>query len=52
VPVPPLPTIAAALDLDEHAGAAQGFAITQLMRGQNRLVAALREARRMVEEAR
>jgi N-acetylated-alpha-linked acidic dipeptidase len=51
VPVPPLPTIAAALDLAQHEGADQGFAVTQLMRGQNRLVAALREALRVVEYA-
>jgi len=37
--------------LDEHAGAQLGFALTQLTRGQNRLVAALRDARRMVDAA-
>jgi N-acetylated-alpha-linked acidic dipeptidase len=50
-PVPPLPSIAAASELDQHQGAALGFALTQLMRGQNRLVAGLREARRMIEAA-
>jgi hypothetical protein len=50
-PVPPLPAIATASELDQHQGAALGFALTQLMRGQNRLVAGLREARRMVEAA-
>ncbi len=50
-PVPPLPAIATASELDQHQGAALGFALTQLMRGQNRLVAGLREARRLVEAA-
>jgi N-acetylated-alpha-linked acidic dipeptidase len=50
-PVPPLPTIATASELDQHQGAALGFALTQLTRGQNRLVAGLREARRLVEAA-
>lgn len=50
-PVPPLPSIATASELDQHQGAALGFALTQLMRGQNRLVADLREARRLVEAA-
>ena len=47
--VPPLPTIAAATELDQHGADTIGFALTQLMRGQNRLVAALREARHRVE---
>ena len=51
LPVPPLPTIASALDLSGHGEDTVGFAKTQLMRGQNRLVAALREARRLVESA-
>lgn len=51
LPVPPLPTIASALDLDAHGPDTIGFAQTQLMRGQNRLVAALREARRLVANA-
>ncbi|MBM3568086.1 MAG: M28 family peptidase [Alphaproteobacteria bacterium] len=51
VPVPPLPGIAVCADLGQYPGARLGFALTQAMRGRNRLVAALREARRLVEEA-
>jgi hypothetical protein len=51
LPVPPLPTIAVATELDDYAGEHLGFALTQLTRGQNRLVAALRDARRLVEQA-
>ena len=51
LPVPPLPTIASAADLNQHGVETIGFAKTQLMRGQNRLVAALREAKRLVESA-
>lgn len=51
LPVPPLPTIASALDLQSHGADTIGFAKTQLMRGQNRLVAALRQATRRVESA-
>ena len=47
--VPPLPSIQPAAELDRHGPDTIGFAQTQLMRGQNRLVAALREARRQVE---
>ncbi len=50
-PIPALPTIATATELAQHDGAKLGFAKTQLMRGQNRLVAALREARAMVDGA-
>ena len=46
---PPLPTIAIAAELSEHGPETIGFARTQLIRGQNRLVAALRSARRLVE---
>ncbi|MBT0957455.1 M28 family peptidase [Alphaproteobacteria bacterium KMM 3653] len=49
--VPPLPTIAEAAALDMVPAGKVGFALTQLMRGQNRLVAALREAARLVEAA-
>jgi N-acetylated-alpha-linked acidic dipeptidase len=51
LPVPPLPTLAGAKDLDRFGEQQLGFALTQLTRGQNRLVAALREARRLVEGA-
>lgn len=48
--VPPLPMIALANDLDRHRGARLGFAITQLTRGQNRLVGALRDAIRLLQQ--
>lgn len=47
--VPPLPTIAVAAELDDHAGGNEGFALTQLTRGQNRLVSAINQAKRQVE---
>lgn len=47
--VPPLPTIAEAAMLDGMAEDRLGFAMTQLLRGRNRLVAALRDAARLVE---
>jgi hypothetical protein len=47
--VPQLPTIEPALRLSRHDAATLGFAKAQLMRGQNRLVAALREATRRIE---
>jgi hypothetical protein len=51
VPVPPLPTIAAAADLAAMDETQRGFAVNHLRRGQNRLVAALREAKRKAEAA-
>lgn len=45
--VPPLPTIATATELDRHTNGTLGFALTQLRRGQNRLVSALNEATRL-----
>jgi hypothetical protein len=51
LPVPPLPTLAWAKELagfDDHQ---LGFALNQLIRGQNRFVAALRDARRLVQGA-
>ncbi len=48
-PMPPLPTIAAASELGEMPADKIGFAVNHLRRGQNRLVAALREATRKVE---
>ena len=47
---PPLPTLQTAEALAEHDDATLGFAQTQLMRGQNRYVAAIDEARDLVEE--
>ena len=49
--VPQLPTIEPALRLAEHDGGTLGFARAQLARGQNRLVAALDEATRRIEQA-
>jgi hypothetical protein len=51
LPVPPLPTLAWTRELGEFDDHQIGFALTQLTRGQNRLVAALREARSLVEGA-
>jgi hypothetical protein len=44
---PPLPGLAVAAELPGYAGPMLGFAKTQLMRAQNRYVAALREATRL-----
>lgn len=50
--IPPLPTLSAAGDLDHHvADGTLGFAQTQLTRGQNRVVSALRAATRLVAQA-
>jgi hypothetical protein len=46
-PVPLLPTVALAADLKGIEREGLGFAQTQLVRGQNRLIAALREAERL-----
>lgn len=48
---PPLPALAVAAELAQYQGRMLGFAKTQLLRGQNRYVAALRAARRAVEDA-
>jgi hypothetical protein len=45
IPIPPLPTIALAAELERQAPDTVGFAKVQLTRGQNRLVAALRASR-------
>ena len=49
--VPPLPGIAVAEDLPRHPPETRGFAETQLLRGQNRVVAALRAATKLVQSA-
>lgn len=49
--VPPLPAIAEATTLDAVALDQMGFVTTKLLRGRNRVVAALREATRLVESA-
>lgn len=45
--IPPLPTIHTAMELDQHIDTL-GFAQNQLLRGQNRLVAALKQAQRHI----
>jgi hypothetical protein len=49
VPIPPLPALSAAGEIAAMPQERQGFARTQLTRGQNRVVAALRQATRMIE---
>jgi N-acetylated-alpha-linked acidic dipeptidase len=51
VPIPQLPALSAATEIAAMPKERQGFARTQLTRGQNRVVAALRQATRMVEGA-
>src|SRR5262245_3174452 len=51
VPIPPLPTLSVANDIRAMPRELRGFAATQLMRGQNRLVAALREAIKLIATA-
>ena len=46
--VPPLPTLAVVADLPDIEERSAGFGLTQAVRGQNRLIAALREATRLV----
>ncbi|MEO7966805.1 MAG: peptidase M28, partial [Gemmatimonadaceae bacterium] len=48
---PPLPDLAMALNAPTMDASEIGFLRTHLMRGENRLVAALRDARRVLEEA-
>lgn len=49
--IPALPDLHPALTLGDAAPERAGFLVTHLTRGQNRLVAALRDARRVVEDA-
>jgi N-acetylated-alpha-linked acidic dipeptidase len=49
LPIPELPTLSAAAEIKSMPKTMQGFAKTQLTRGQNRFVAALREATRLVQ---
>jgi len=51
VPIPPLPTLSAANDIRAMPKELRGFAATQLTRGQNRLVAAMREATKLIATA-
>jgi N-acetylated-alpha-linked acidic dipeptidase len=48
IPIPPLPALSTAANLDKLGPAKLGFALTQLTRGQNRVVAALRQATELV----
>jgi len=49
--IPPLPDLAAAAELDKYQGDKLGFAKTELKRGQNKVVATLRQATRRVDAA-
>lgn len=49
--IPPLPDLAEARNLTDYHGDMLGFAKTELTRGQNRVVATLRQAKRRVEVA-
>lgn len=51
IPIPPLPTLFAATEIAAMDPVKQGYAVTQLIRGQNRVVAALRAAERLVRAA-
>jgi hypothetical protein len=51
VPIPPLPTLSAANEIRAMPKELRGFAQTQLTRGQNRVVSAMRAAMRLVEDA-
>jgi N-acetylated-alpha-linked acidic dipeptidase len=52
VPIPPLPTLSAANDIRAMPKELRGFAATQLARGQNRVVAAMRGAIKLIATAR
>ncbi len=49
--VPPLPALAVAEEFDQYDAGTIGFAKTQLLRGRNQVVAALRDAERRVRRA-
>jgi len=49
VPIPPLPTLSTAGEIRTMPKELRGFAQTQLTRGQNRVVSAMRAALRLVE---
>ncbi|TWF49438.1 M28 family peptidase [Neorhizobium alkalisoli] len=52
IPIPPLPALSTAADLDKLGPTKLGFALTQLTRGQNRVVSMLRQATDLVASAR
>jgi hypothetical protein len=49
MPIPPLPDLAAVHQLASGDAAQRGFVQAHLLRGRNRLIWALREARRIAE---
>jgi hypothetical protein len=49
--IPPLPDLHPATQLDSTPASEVGFVLTHLTRGRNRLVAALRDARRVLQDA-
>jgi hypothetical protein len=49
MPIPPLPDLAAVHQLASKDSAHRGFVQAHLLRGRNRLIWALREARRIAE---
>ena len=51
VPIPPLPTLSAANEIRTMPKELKGFAKTQLTRGQNRVVAAMRAAVKLIATA-
>jgi N-acetylated-alpha-linked acidic dipeptidase len=51
LPIPELPAISTAADLDKLGPEKLGFAKTQLVRGQNRVISALRQAEQLVRAA-
>ncbi|WJR65293.1 M28 family peptidase [Neorhizobium sp. CSC1952] len=51
LPIPELPALSTAADFDKLDPAKHGFARTQLVRGQNRVIAALRQAEELVRSA-
>ena len=51
VPMPPLPTLSAANDIRATPKELRGFAETQLTRGQNQVVAAMRAAIKTIARA-
>lgn len=52
LPIPPLPTLSAANDIRAMPKELRGFAATQLARGQNRVVAAMRSAIKLIATTR
>lgn len=51
LPIPELPALSTAADFDRLDPSKHGFAKTQLVRGQNRVITALRQAEELVRSA-